>query len=66
MGQAMGEVVNLRNRRKAKARADRSAKAASNRACFGRPLAERRLVKTEELKRARELDGRRLESGDDA
>ena len=62
----MGEIVNLRNRRKAKSRADRSAQAASNRARFGRPLAERRLVKTTELKRARELDGRRLESGDDS
>ena len=62
----MGEVVNLRNRRKAKARADQSAKAVENRAHFGRSLAERRLVKTAELKRARELDGRRLESGDDS
>jgi hypothetical protein len=62
----MGEVVNLRNRRKVKARADQSAKAAENRARFGRPLAERRFVKTVELKRARELGGRRLESGDDS
>jgi hypothetical protein len=62
----MGDVVNLRNRRKAKARADHTAKAASNRARFGRSLAERQLVKTAELKRARELDGRRLESGDDS
>jgi hypothetical protein len=66
MDRAMGEVVNLRNRRKAKARVDRSAQAAGNRARFGRPLAERRLVKTVELKRARELDGRRLESRDDS
>jgi hypothetical protein len=62
----MGEVVNLRNRRRAKARADRSAKAAASRARFGRSLAEHRLVKTMELKRARELDGRRLESGNDS
>ena len=62
----MGDVVNLRNRRKTKTRADRTAKAACNRARFGRSLAERRLVKTVELKRARELDGRRLESGDDS
>jgi hypothetical protein len=66
MGHVMGEVVNLRNHRKAKARADRSAKAASNRTRFGRSLAERRLVETAELKRARELDGRRLESEDDS
>ena len=62
----MGNVVNLRTRRKAKTRADRTAKAASNRARFGRSLAERQLVKTVEMKRARELDGRRLESGDDS
>jgi hypothetical protein len=62
----MGDVINLRNRRKAKVRADRTAKAASNRARFGRSLVERQLVKTVELKRARELDGRRLESGDDS
>ena len=66
MGQAMGEVVNLRSRRKAKAHAERSEKATANRARFGRSLAERLLVKTEALKRARELDGRRLESGDDS
>jgi hypothetical protein len=62
----MGDVVNLRNRRKAKARADHTAKAASNRARFDRSLAERQLVKTVEWKRARELDDRRLESGDDS
>jgi hypothetical protein len=62
----MSDVVNLRKRRKAKARADRTAKAASNRARFGRSLAERQLVKAVELKRSRELDGRRLESGDDS
>ena len=62
----MGDVINLRNRRKAKVRADRTAMAASNRARFGRSLAEHQRVKTVELKRARELDGRRLESGDDS
>jgi hypothetical protein len=62
----MGEVVNLRNRRKAKVRIDRSVQAAENRVRFGRSLAERRRVKTAELKRTHELDGRRLESGDDS
>jgi hypothetical protein len=62
----MGEIVNLRNRRKTKARADRTAKAAENRVRFGRSLAERGLQKTAELKRARELDGRRLESGEES
>jgi hypothetical protein len=62
----MGEIVNLRNRRKAKARADRTTKAAENRVRFGRSLTARGLLKTAELKRARELDGRRLESGDES
>jgi Domain of unknown function (DUF4169) len=62
----MGEIVNLRNRRKTKVRAERSAQAATNRARFGRSPAKRGLVKTAELKRARELDGRRLQSGDDS
>ena len=62
----MGEVVNLRNRRRAKARADRMAKATENRAHFSRSLADRRLVNAEGKKRALALDGRRLESGDDS
>jgi Domain of unknown function (DUF4169) len=62
----MGEVVNLRTRRKAQARAARSAQAAQNRARFGRALAERRRAKAETLKAASELDGRRLEGGDDS
>jgi hypothetical protein len=62
----MGEVVNLRIRRKAKVRAERSAEAAANRLRFGRSLVERRRAKAEGLKRARDLDGRRLESGDEA
>jgi hypothetical protein len=61
----MSEIVNLRNRRKAKARADGAVKAAENRVRFGRSLAERELMKAAELKRARELNGRRLESGEE-
>ena len=60
----MGDVVNLRKQRKARARAADSAKAAEHRVRFGQPLAQRRLVKAEKLKRARDLDGHRLESGD--
>ena len=61
----MGEIVNLRNRRKVKARADKSVEAADNRVRFGRSLVERDLVKAAELKRARELDGRRLKFGEE-
>ncbi|HLL27070.1 MAG TPA: DUF4169 family protein [Xanthobacteraceae bacterium] len=62
----MGEVVNLRSRRKAKARAERSAQAAFNRVRFGRQRAEREFAKAVELKRVRVLDGQRLETGDDS
>ena len=61
----MGEVVNLRNRRKARARADDAAQAAANRVRFGRTLHERRLGKAVKLKRERDLDGRRIESKDE-
>ena len=62
----MGEIVSLRNRRKARARADRTEKAAENRVRFGRSRTERGVLKTAELKRARELDGRRLESREES
>jgi hypothetical protein len=62
----MGDVINLRQRRKQKAREERAVSAAANRARFGRSLAERLLGKAEKAKIARELDGRRLKTGDDA
>jgi hypothetical protein len=51
-----GDVVNLRARRKAKARAERDRQATENRAKFGRSKSETRLG---EMTRA--LDRRRLE-----
>jgi hypothetical protein len=62
----MGDIVNLRQRRKAKAREERAASAAANRLRFGRSIAERQFTKSEETKNARDLDGRRLKTGDDA
>jgi hypothetical protein len=62
----MGEVVNLRNQRKARARADDAARAASNRMRFGRSLHERRLEKDVGLKLERDLDGKRIETGDES
>jgi len=62
----MGEVVNLRNQRKARARADDAARAASNRMRFGRSLHERRLEKDVGLKLERDLDGKRVETGDES
>jgi hypothetical protein len=52
----MTEVVNLRQARKRKARADRESKAAENRVAFGRTKAERRLADA-----GNDLERRRLD-----
>jgi len=51
----MAEIVNLRRARNAKARADKEAVAAQNRARFGRPAHERKLTATLEDKREHSL-----------
>jgi hypothetical protein len=51
----MAEIINLRRARKIKARADKEAVAAENRARFGRPTYERKLTATLEQKRERNL-----------
>jgi hypothetical protein len=53
----MGDIVNLRRARKAKARATEDAKAAVNRIAFGRSGNERKLTEA-----TRELETRRLEA----
>ena len=53
----MSEIVNLRQARKKRARAEKEAKAADNRVAFGRTKAERQLSEKE-----RELAGRRIEA----
>lgn len=57
---AMGDVINLRTARKAKARADAANTAASNRARFGRTKAEKRKEATENARREQTLDGAKL------
>jgi len=57
----MAAVVNLNRFRKAKKRAEDQRRAAENRASFGRGKADRRLSETEEERRQRELDGKRLD-----
>lgn len=52
----MGEVVNLRLARKAKARADKQDKAADNRIRFGQSKQER-----QQIKALRNLDEKRLD-----
>ena len=61
----MGEIINLRRRRKAEAREREASLAAENRVRFGRTLAAKRSEKAVELKRERDLDGRRIESGEE-
>jgi hypothetical protein len=53
----MGEIVNLRQVRKDKARIEKSAEAAANRARHGRTLAERERDRLEEERARRTLDG---------
>jgi hypothetical protein len=54
------EIVNLRKARKAKARAADEARAAENRALFGRSKAERKATEAEKDLTLRRLDGHRL------
>jgi hypothetical protein len=53
----MGEIVNLRQARKAKARTEADKQARENRAAFGRTKAEKKLARAEQEAAARKLDG---------
>ncbi len=57
----MGEVVNLRLKRKDKARAEAAEKAVENRAAFGRPKSEKELMAARLDKAERALDGHKRE-----
>ena len=57
----MGEVVNLRRARKAKARGERETSAAENRAKFGVSLHEKQRGAALQSKAVRSLDGHRRE-----
>lgn len=57
----MGDVVNLRRARKAKARVDAATTAAANRVAFGRTKAEREAAAAEEARRHKALDGAKRE-----
>lgn len=60
----MGEIVNLRRVRKAKARTAKETTAAENRARFGRTGAGKAVERLEAERERRGLDGRRRESPD--
>ena len=57
----MAEIVNLRQARKAKARAEREDEATRNRALFGRPKAERELERKRTEQAGRQLDAHKRE-----
>jgi hypothetical protein len=57
----MAKVVNLRRAAKARARADKSAKAATNAALHGRTKAQREAEEAAAAKARRDQDGHRLE-----
>ncbi len=57
----MGEVVNLRQARKAKRRATEAATAAANRAAFGRTKAEKSAERLDRERAERALDGAKLD-----
>jgi len=58
----MAEIVNLRQARKAKARADKATLADANRARHGASKSERRLVQSEAERLTRTLNGARRDS----
>ena len=60
-----GEVVNLRQARKRKNRAEKEAKAEENRLAFGRTKAEKQASRTAIEKLHKSVDGHLLERGDD-
>ena len=61
----MGDIINLRQARKAKARADRERQAHGNRVKFGRTKAERQIEAAEEERKKRLIDGARRDGRDD-
>jgi hypothetical protein len=57
----MADIVNLKRRRKPKARADADKEAAANRLSHGRSKAERNLARAKEDAARRKLEGHRRE-----
>lgn len=61
----MAEIINLRQARKARVRADRMRIAEANRAKFGRTRGERLAEQQEAQRMERQLDGARRDAGHD-
>jgi len=60
----VAEIINLRQVRKQKARAEAEKTAEQNRISFGRTKAERKLTEAERDKAARHIDGHKLDRDD--
>lgn len=61
----MAEIINLNKRRKAKNRFEKEKKAAENRIKFGRTKKEKQIVKQENEREERLLDGHKLEKNEE-
>ncbi|KFG91767.1 hypothetical protein BV98_000015 [Sphingobium herbicidovorans NBRC 16415] len=61
----MGDIINLRQARKAKARGEKERVAAANRAKFGRTKAERQASLQEEVRQTQRIEGNRRELPED-
>lgn len=59
----MADIINLRQARKRKSRAEKEREAADNRVRFGRTKAERLATEKENSRAARDLDGKRRDDG---
>lgn len=57
----MSEIINLRQAKKRRARAEKEAQAAANRTKFGRTKGERRKTDAEREKAAHDLAGKKLD-----
>lgn len=57
----MSEIINLRQAKKRRARAEKEAKAAANRTKFGRTKGARKKDDAERRKSESELDGKKLD-----
>ncbi len=60
----MAEIINLRQARKNKARADKEARADQNRITFGRTKAEKDLTKAERVLAQRRLDSHKRDDSE--
>ena len=58
---SMTEIINLRQAKKRRARADKEARAAANRTKVGRTKGERKKAEAEQAQARRELDGKKLD-----